>query len=149
PLPKNPEVTGILGVEDAFPVAQSRNHRAAAFLAEHVTVGEPKLANRLLDDLRELTRNRAEKAVTGVDDFIRGVLRALRFRWLGLRGLGRGALVLRACGLSDRGIAWRRRIGLGRQGRTCQAEQDKGESDGPRHGAHRVLHWESRIDRDR
>jgi hypothetical protein len=36
---------------DAFPVAQSRNHRAAAFLAEHVTVGEPELAARLLDDL--------------------------------------------------------------------------------------------------
>ena len=50
---------------------------------------------------------------------------------------------MRACGLRAWGIAWRRRIGLGRQGRTCQAKQDKGESDGPRHGAHRVLHWES------
>src|SRR5262249_57273135 len=100
--------------------------------AEPVTVGEPELAAGFLDDLRELTRNRAEKAVTGIDDFIRGVLRAL---W------GRRALVLRACGLSDRGIARRRRIGLGCQGRTCQAEQDKGESDGPHHSAHRVLHW--------
>ena len=66
-MPKHPEVTGILGVEDAFPVAQSRNHRAATFLAEHVTVGEPELAARLLDNLRELTRDRAEKAVTGID----------------------------------------------------------------------------------
>jgi hypothetical protein len=79
-LPKHPEVTGILGVKDAFPVAQSRDHRAATFLAEHVTVGEPELAARLLDDLCEPTRNRAEKAVTGIDDFIRGVLRALRLQ---------------------------------------------------------------------
>src|SRR5262249_60556661 len=108
--------------------------------AEPVTVGEPELAAGFLDDLRELTRNRAEKAVTGIDDFIRGVLRAL---W------GRRALVLRACGLSDRGIARRRRIGLGYQGRTCQAEQEKGKSDGPHHSAHRILHWKWRIDRGR
>ena len=27
-MPKHPEVTSVLGVEDGFPVAQSRNHRA-------------------------------------------------------------------------------------------------------------------------
>src|SRR5215470_13448591 len=85
PLAQHPDGAGILGVEDAFPVAQPRNHRAAACLAQHVTVGEPELAARLLDDLRELTRNCAEKAVTGIDNFIRGVLRALRLRSLILR----------------------------------------------------------------
>jgi len=54
-------------------------------LAEHVTVGQPELAARLLDDLREPPRNRAEEAMTGIDDFVRGVLRALRLRSLILR----------------------------------------------------------------
>src|SRR5262245_59212736 len=78
PLPKDPEVAGVLGVEDAFAVTQPRDHGAAGFLPQHVAVGEPKLATRLLDYLREAPRDGAEETVAGIDDFVRGVLRALR-----------------------------------------------------------------------
>src|SRR5262245_9401959 len=33
PLPEHPQVAGILGVEDALAIAQSRDHRAAGLLA--------------------------------------------------------------------------------------------------------------------
>src|SRR6266478_2905943 len=132
---------GILGVEDAFAVAQPCNHRAAGFLSEHVTVGQPELAARLLDDLREASRNGAEKAVTGIDDFVRGVLRGLSLRSLRRLTLvwRPWGLVLRPWGLCGGGIGRRRRIGLGQKGRARQTEEDEGESDGPRQGAHRML----------
>src|SRR6516162_9071552 len=40
PLPKDPEVAGVLGVEDAFAVTQPGDHGAAGFLPQDVTVGE-------------------------------------------------------------------------------------------------------------
>src|SRR5262249_10010715 len=146
-LPEHSEVAGILGVEDAFPVTQPCDHGAAGFLAEHVAVGQAKLAARLLDDLREPARDGAEEAVAGVDGRVRGIVRALRFRALRLRRWRRRSLVLRGLGRWGRcpwSIARRRRIGLGQKGRARQAEQNKGESDGPRHGAHRMLH-ETRV----
>src|SRR6516165_4058242 len=139
PLPKDPEVAGVLGVEDAFAVTQSGDHGAAGFLSQHVAVGESKLAPRLLHDLREPPRNGAEETVTGIDDFVRGILRALR------SGAARRRRRI--------GLSWRRRriglgrrwIGLGRQRRASQAEHDQNESDGSRHGAHRVLHGQQEV----
>src|SRR5438445_4206574 len=78
PLPKDPEIAGVLGVEDAFAVTQPGDHRAAGFLSQHVALGQSELASRLLHDLREPPRDGAEETVTGIDDFVRGILRALR-----------------------------------------------------------------------
>src|SRR5262249_34056463 len=59
----------------------------------------------------EPARDGAEEAMTGVDDFVRGIVRALRLLSLVFRGLGLGSL-----GLRDGRSTRRRRIGLGRIG---------------------------------
>ena len=93
-MPENPEVAGILGVEDPFAVAQPRDHRAAGFLAEHVAVGQAPLAPGLFDELRQAARDGAEEPVAGVDDFVRGVVLALGAG----SGLGRRIVRRRARG---------------------------------------------------
>src|SRR5207245_8339441 len=76
-LPVDSKIAGILGVQDSLPVTQPRDNRAAGLLAEDISVGKAPLAARFLDDLRQPARNRAEKPMTGVDNFVRGVLPAL------------------------------------------------------------------------
>ena len=71
PLPVDPQVAGVLGVERAFAVAQPADEGAAGFLAEDVAVRQAPLADGLLDHLREPARHAAEKAVAGIEDFAR------------------------------------------------------------------------------
>src|SRR5262249_54355211 len=112
----------ILGVEDTLPVAQSRDHGAAGLLAEHVAIGQAPLASRLLDDLRQPARDRAEEAVTGIDDLARGGLLTLLIL---RRGHGRRRLISRWRRVRRRRgrIVPRWRIGLSRQRSAAQADQ--------------------------
>src|SRR5262249_56771680 len=102
--------------------------------------------------MREYVRDSAEDTLTGIDDFVRGVLRALSSgtAWRRRIGLGRRR---RRIGLGRRrrriGLDWRRRriglgwrrIGLGRQRGASQAQHDQNESDGSRRGVDRALLW--------
>src|SRR6478752_3837826 len=49
-LPIDAQVTGILGVERAFAVAQAGDESSGPFLTEDIAVGQAPLADRLLDD---------------------------------------------------------------------------------------------------
>ena len=70
-LPVDLQIAGILGVEHALAVAQPGDEGAAGLLAEDVAVRQAPVADRLLDDLRQPARHRAEEVVAGVDDFAR------------------------------------------------------------------------------
>src|SRR5262249_5322372 len=129
PLPVDPTVTGILGVQHAVPVTQTGDPGAAGLLPQDISVGQAPLAARFFDDLSEPPPDRTEKPVTCVNDLVRGVLSTLRRRIASKRSTA-----------SKRRTASRRRIRLceGRFG----APRDEGQNEegGPHHSLHRVLH---------
>ena len=98
PLPVDPQVAGILGVERAFAVPQSGDKGATAFLAENVAVRQAPLADGAFDHRGEAAGDVAEKPVSGVDQFVRAEggwagFALWRRQWLGrrlLRGNGHG-----------------------------------------------------------
>src|SRR5262249_50564655 len=69
-LPIDLQIAGIARIEHAFAVAQADRDRARSFLAQNVAVGLAPLAESLFDHEREIARYGAEKAVTGIDQFI-------------------------------------------------------------------------------
>src|SRR6516225_8612433 len=123
PLPVNPTVAGILGVQHPLPVTQTGDPGAAGLLPQDISVGQAPFAARFFYDLSEPVRDRTEKPVPCVNDLVRGVLSTLR-GWI----------------TSKRRTASRRRIRL-REGR-FGAPRDEGQNQegGPHHSLHRVLH---------
>src|SRR5450631_4075059 len=77
PLPEHLEITGILGIEHAFAIAQAAEKGAPGLLAKHVSIGQAPLRDRLFDQGGEAARDGAEKAMAGIDQFAGG-----KTRWL-------------------------------------------------------------------
>src|SRR5262252_8338809 len=129
PLPVDPTVAGILGVQHALPVTQTGDPGTAGLLPQDISVGQAPLAACFFDDLSEPVRDRTEKPVPCVNDLVRGVLPTLQW-WIASKW--RTA--------SRRRTAGRRRIRL-REGRFA-APRDEGQNQegGPHHSLHRVLH---------
>src|SRR6516162_789475 len=117
PLPVNPTVAGILGVQHPLPVTQTGDPGAAGLLPQDISVGQAPFAARFFYDLSEPVRDRTEKPVPCVNDLVRGVLSTLR-GW----------------------IASKRRIRL-REGRFGDPrDEGQNQEGGPHHSLHRVLH---------
>src|SRR5262245_9413557 len=87
PLPVDAMAAGILGVEDALPIAQAGHEGTGRFLAQDVAVGAALLLEHVLDHAGEPLADRAEEAVAGGQDLSRGVAAV------------RGLLVARRTGL--------------------------------------------------
>src|SRR5882724_6609787 len=89
PLPVDPQIAGILGIERAFAVSQSGDKGARTFLAKDIAVRQAPLADRALDHRGQAARYIAEKPVSGADQFVRseGVAAGLVLRRRRLRGL--------------------------------------------------------------
>src|SRR4029077_4389969 len=122
------QIAGVLGVEDAFAVAEACDESACGLLAEDIAVRQTPLAHRLFDPLCETAGDGAEEAMAGVDDLARREPAVGRCR-IGLRWVG-----------GWRG--WRRALGPG-WGRTLgsakSAQKNPGQDKADR-GAHRLLH---------
>src|SRR5258705_4941787 len=73
PLPIDPQIAGVLGIERAFAVSQSGDKRARTFLAKDIAVRQAPLADRAFDDRGEAARYIAEKPVSGADQLVRSV----------------------------------------------------------------------------
>ena len=71
-LPEHPVVSGVLGIERAFAIAQAGNQSAAGILAQDVAVGAPFALERVLDDVGQAFADRAEEAVSRIQDFAAG-----------------------------------------------------------------------------
>ena len=87
PLPEDPQVATILGVESALAVSQTADECTTSFLAEDVTVRLTPLVHGFLDNQSNALRYTAKEVMASIHNFNGGVLlrRRTRDRRLGLR----------------------------------------------------------------
>src|SRR5437762_3119703 len=124
-LPVDAVDAGVLGVERALAVAQAGYEGAARILAQDVAVGSALFLERVLHHAGKPLADRAEEAVTGLEDLARGVAAVgdvvVARPWRPISGVGTGRAIAAigrvVVGLSRRRAigfarAWRRRIGL-------------------------------------
>src|SRR5262249_24884621 len=80
PLPINPKVARIFGVQSAFTVSQPADKCPARFLSVHIAVRQSPLAPSPFYDPGELVAHPIEQTVAGIHDLLGGKPRMGRLR---------------------------------------------------------------------